>query len=249
MAGRLVLVCVALLRLTDAAAPPQRPLLAAKAPVLDLAAQLVAARPAVAAPTPAAKLLEVARLSATELMVLLALLRGAAALLYVIDPTPPVYVLLTTLVWLAIVQGSSRLQGVMQKPTEVLSPDWYAKLTKPSWNPPAWAFPVAWIPLKLLQVAAASVLWRRVGLRVFASPSVILFVLHLTLGDVWNRQFFLKQRLLTGLLVIATFWLVLVAATTTFFAQSSLAGALLAPSVAWVAVAASLNLDTWYLNR
>jgi tryptophan-rich sensory protein len=30
---------------------------------------------------------------------------------------------------------------------------------------------------------------------------------------------------------------------------SPLAGALLAPTVAWVAVASSLNLDIWYLNR
>jgi len=157
--------------------------------------------------------------------------------------------LLTQLVWLAVIQASSRLQGVMQKPTTVLSPEWYSKLKQPSWNPPAWAFPVAWIPLKILQTVAAGTLWRAVGRKVFYSPAVVLFVVHLALGDVWNVQFFLKQRLLTGLFVIGTFWSVLVGATAAFLQQSTLAGALLAPSVAWVTVAASLNLDVWFLNR
>jgi len=68
-------------------------------------------------------------------------------------------------------------------------------------------------------------------------------------GDTWNKQFFLKQRQLTGLLTIGTFWLTAVGSTALFAMASPLAGALFAPTVVWVAVASSLNLDIWYLNR
>ena len=76
-----------------------------------------------------------------------------------------------------------------------------------------------------------------------------MFLLHLSLGDIWNVQFFLKQRKLTGLLVIYTFWAALTASAVLIGRTSLLAGALVAPGVAWVAVAAALNLDIWYLNR
>jgi benzodiazapine receptor len=150
--------------------------------------------------------------------------------------------LLTTVAWIVVVQGSSRLQGVMQKPTVrarasypalrepltrracirqvVLSPDWYAKLTKPAWQPPPWAFPAAWIPLKLAQTIGAAVLWTSIGHRVFDAPAVWLYVAHITLGDVWNAQFFLKQRILTGLLIISAFWLLAVGAHGSLGARS-----------------------------
>lgn len=201
---------------------------------------LIARAPTTTEPTPAVKLLDVVSSTARESMTLLLFLRGAAL---VIDrSSPKLRGALTILAWIIVVQGSSRLQGVMQKPTETLSPEWYNKLRKPSWQPPPWAFPLAWIPLKLAQTAAATILWQGSGLEVFSSPAVIMYVIHIALGDVWNAQFFLKQRLLTGLLVIGTFWAVLVGATVAFFQRDPLAGALLAPTVAWVSVAASLNV-------
>ena len=151
--------------------------------------------------------------------------------------------------WIVVVQASALLQGAMQPLAEPLQPEWYNNLDKPTWVPPPWLFPLMWIPLKLLQTVASAYLWDLNDLRVFTSPSIMLFVLHLSLGDVWNVQFFLKRRILTGLLTITAFWLVLASATVSFFRSNMLAGALLAPSVAWVAVAATLNLDVWYLNR
>ena len=216
-------------------------------------AQCVVPRPSLSAaslpqkqPTPAVKLLDVVKSTTAETAILLGLLRAAAA--YISTTNGRHRLILTQITWLVVIQASSRLQGVMQEPNAVLSPDWYAKLEKPSWNPPQWAFPAAWIPLKLLQTIAAGIIWRSLDLQV-AHPAVVLFLLHITLGDVWNSQFFLKQRPLTGLYVISTFWLVLVSATIAFFRQDQMAGLLLSPTVAWVAVAASLNLDIWWLNR
>ena len=151
--------------------------------------------------------------------------------------------------WIVVIQASQRLQGYMQPDDTVLSPKWYEGLRKPSWTPPPWAFPLAWIPLKLLQTIAAAMIWETEEARVFSSPAVLLFVVHLALGDVWNIQFFAKQRLLTGLLTIVAFWLMLGSATVAFCVANPVAGALLVPSVVWVAVATSLNLDVWYLNK
>jgi len=199
-------------------------------------------------PSPAAKLLDVARSTLGESLILLVFLKAAALLIYRVDDSR-LQLILTQLAWVVVVQASSRLQGLVQTPTKTLSPEWYGKLVQPSWNPPPWAFPLAWIPLKLAQTIGSAVLWQAIDLRVFDSPAVVLFVVHVALGHVWNVQFFLKQRILTGLLVIWTFWFVLLGATVAIWRESALAGALVAPTVAWVAVAASLNLDTWYLNR
>jgi len=201
-------------------------------------------------PTPAAKLFDVGVSTVTETALLLLFLKVSAVLLSKVSPGVT-HKVLSQLVWILIIQGSSRLQGVcgqVGRTKQVLNPNWYAALAKPSWTPPSWAFPLAWIPLKLLQTFAASLAWAALDRRVLATP-IILFVLHLALGDVWNSQFFLKQRPLTGLFVIATFWGVLLAATFSLYSASPTAAYLVAPTCVWVLVAASLNLDVWYLNK
>ena len=85
--------------------------------------------------------------------------------------------------------------------------------------------------------------------QVFSATPILLFLLHVALGDVWNNQFFLKERPLTGVYVIFSFWLILIAATMSVAAASPLAAAMIAPTIAWVLVAACLNLDVWWLNR
>ena len=129
----------------------------------------------------------------------------------------------------------------MQPVDTVLSPKWYEGLRKPSWTPPPWAFPLAWIPLKLLQTIAAAMIWETEEARVFSSPAVLLFVVHLALGDVWNIQFFAKQRLLTGLLTIVAFWLMLGSATVAFCVANPVAGALLG--------CAALGASLWFYKN
>lgn len=199
-------------------------------------------------PTPATKVLEVMSSSAFEVIVCLAVLR-LCAICIARCYNARTRAVLSLASWLIIIQGSQRLQGIVQSSKEVLSPVWYATLRKPVWNPPPWVFPVVWIPLKVMQVFSASRLWARLEYRTATAPAIILFVLHLALGDVWNRQFFIKQRLLTGLLVIGCFWIVLTASALLFAATSAFSAALLVPSIVWVAIASALNLDVWWLNR
>jgi benzodiazapine receptor len=200
--------------------------------------------------TPAYKVFDVCASTALETALLLLVVKVATVALERVPEgiSKQVY---SQVLWILLVQGSSRIQGVCQqvgRTKQVLNPDWYESLEKPAWNPPAWAFPVAWIPLKLLQTFAAKFAWQAVDGRVL-SPAMVLFTLHLALGDVWNVQFFLKQRPLTGVFVISAFWAVLLAATFAMYRASPLSGLLIAPTVLWVFVAANLNLDVWYLNR
>ncbi|KAL3927214.1 MAG: hypothetical protein SGPRY_002930 [Prymnesium sp.] len=199
-------------------------------------------------PTPAAKLLEVSLSAAGEAIVLLCFIR-LCALAVGACQSDRSRAIVTAIAWIAVVQGSSRLQGITQSSTEVINPDWYQSLSKPVWQPPPWAFPVVWIPLKILQIIAASRLWANLDYKSFTEPSMVFFMLHLALGDVWNRQFFVKQRMLTGLLVIYTFWIVLTCTTVLFSLSSTLSASLLVPTVIWVFIASALNLDIWWLNR
>ena len=206
---------------------------------------LAAAKPP--EPTPAAKLLDVSRSAAAETLILLIFLRLVAVVIArVSNDTARFWI--GQLAWLAVVQGSSQIQGYVQSNTATLNEEWYAALTQPSWNPPAWVFPAMWIPIKLAQTVGGAVAWRALDHKVFAAP-IVVFLLHLSLGDTWNVQFFLMQRLLTGLIVIYVFWAVLIAATVLLGLTAPAAGALVAPGIAWIAVAAALNLDVWYLNK
>eukprot|EP00327_Prymnesium_parvum_P045827 CAMPEP_0205867450 /NCGR_PEP_ID=MMETSP1083-20121108/8965_1 /ASSEMBLY_ACC=CAM_ASM_000430 /TAXON_ID=97485 /ORGANISM="Prymnesium parvum, Strain Texoma1" /LENGTH=278 /DNA_ID=CAMNT_0053229533 /DNA_START=35 /DNA_END=871 /DNA_ORIENTATION=+ len=161
---------------------------------------IAAANPAaryVGEPTPAAKLLEVSASAIGETIVLLCFIRLCAVAVGACH-SPRSRAVVTAISWFLVIQGSQRLQGVMQSSKEVLNPGWYDSLKKPIWQPAPWVFPLVWIPLKMMQTVAASRLWAKLDYKSFSEPSIVLFIVHIALGDIWNRQFFLKQRLLTG---------------------------------------------------
>jgi hypothetical protein len=132
-------------------------------------------------PTPAVKLLDVVGSTGVEVGIILGLLKVAQQAVRR-APSEGKAFWIGQLAWFFIVQGSSRLQGVVQKSVTTLNEDWYSSLTKPKWNPPNWAFPVAWIPLKLAQTYAAGTLWHRCGNSVF-NPAVVSYVVHIALGE------------------------------------------------------------------
>jgi len=97
------------------------------------------------------KLLDIAASTGAEVMFLLGVLKAFQQT--ITNTTSPTQTFIRgQLAWLLVVQGSSRLQGVVQKPDMSLNEGWYATLAKPAWTPPKWAFPLAWIPLKIAQV-------------------------------------------------------------------------------------------------
>ena len=128
-------------------------------------------------------------------------------------------------------------------PTQTPDQKWYDALPKPSWNPPAWLFPVAWLLVsKPTQVLALARLRGRLTV-----PARLAYVTHLALGDTWNRLFFGERKVGTGVVVIGVFVAMLAFAALLFARIDPVAGALLLPTLAWVSVAASLNLRIFQL--
>lgn len=131
-------------------------------------------------PTPALKLLDVVSDTGAEVVVILGMLKIVQQAVRRAS-SERIAFWIGQLGWGFIVQGSSRLQGIVQKNNLTLNEGWYQGLVKPRWTPPNWAFPLAWIPLKVAQTIAAGTLWRRCGHAVF-DPAVVMYVLHISLG-------------------------------------------------------------------
>jgi benzodiazapine receptor len=125
--------------------------------------------------------------------------------------------------------------------------EWYEQLTKPSWNPPNWLFAPVWSALYAMMAVAAWLVWKRDGLRKGAIPLTV-FVIQLVLNAAWTWLFFGLHRPALAFVEIVLLWLAILAALILFWRRSTLAGALMAPYLAWVTYAATLNFGLWRLN-
>lgn len=135
--------------------------------------------------------------------------------------------------------------GIGGRATEI--GPWYRNLIKPSWNPPDWAFPVAWTTIYLFIIAAVGGAWNQ------ADPDqqrVILWVvaINLVLNTLWSVLFFAMRKPQWGLIEVIFLWLSIVAMIVCFADIRSLYAWLLAPYLAWVSVATLLNLSIVRLN-
>jgi translocator protein len=111
---------------------------------------------------------------------------------------------------------------------------WYVALKKPSWTPPNWLFPVAWMSLYLLMSAAA------VGLA--------LWSVQIAFNTLWTPVFFGLRRMRAALVPMAGLWLSVAATCVAFFLVDFWAGLMFVPYVVWVTVAGALNLALVRLN-
>jgi tryptophan-rich sensory protein len=121
---------------------------------------------------------------------------------------------------------------------------WYEALKKPSWTPPNWLFPVAWTTLYLLMSAAAA----RAATVEGASLGLALWSVQIAFNTLWTPVFFGLKRMRLSLVPMAGLWLSVVATCLTFFTLDLWAGLMFLPYVAWVSVAAALNLALVRLN-
>ena len=121
---------------------------------------------------------------------------------------------------------------------------WYDGLAKPWFNPPRWAFPVAWTTLYVLIAWAGARLAHLPG----AGLVMALWAAQIALNTLWTPVFFGAHRLGMGVAVIALLWLVVAALTVLAFRLDRVAGALLLPYLAWLSLAGALNYRLWQMN-
>lgn len=135
--------------------------------------------------------------------------------------------------------GAATATSVMFKPGA-----WYEALAKPDWTPPKWAFPVVWTTLYILMAWAAS----RVAPLSGAGLAMALFALQVTLNTLWTPAFFGAHRIGLGAGIIGLLWLTVAAMMVQFWRLDAWAGVMILPYIAWLTVAASLNIWIWRNN-
>lgn len=124
---------------------------------------------------------------------------------------------------------------------------WYDPLNKPSFQPPAIAFPIVWTTLYILMGISLAIVLNQPpsGER---SRGLALFGLQLVLNLIWSPIFFGAGAIDWGFVIILAMDAVVTATLISFFKLRPLAGALLLPYLAWLCLATVLNHETGRLN-
>lgn len=144
----------------------------------------------------------------------------------------------------SVIVTSSLGRAVTAEPVK----GWYTTLRKPSFNPPNWAFPVAWTLLFALMGIAFWRILRTPRHTRQRSLAITLFVLQLVINVGWSAAFFGANSPLYGMIVIVPFWFVIVSTTYVFGKIDRPAAWMLTPYIAWVAFASVLNAAILSLN-
>ncbi len=125
---------------------------------------------------------------------------------------------------------------------------WYASLRKPRWQPPNWLFAPVWTLIGGLTTWSAVVGWHALRSPSQREMLVGLFVVNGALNILWSLLFFNRRRPDLALIEVVLLWLSIAALMFDLAPASPLAAWLLAPYLAWVSVAAFLNLAIVRLN-
>lgn len=120
-------------------------------------------------------------------------------------------------------------------------------IKRPGWTPPGIAFPFIWLTITGLRASSALVVWRATGRTLTAAPLLAL-VGHLAVGDTWNCVTNVERRLGVSAVGVIFVWASVLNAVLAFRAAAPLAGALLAPSAAWITIASVLTWTIWSMN-
>jgi translocator protein len=123
---------------------------------------------------------------------------------------------------------------------------WFDALTKPSFMPPGWLFPIAWTLLYVLmgvavaQVIASAAPVRRLALHVFA--------IQLLLNLLWSPIFFRLHQADIALVTIVVLTIFVAITILLFWSVRRSAAVLLLPYLAWLLFATALNFAIVRLN-
>lgn len=151
---------------------------------------------------------------------------------------------LTWLAWVVATVAAGAAMGVLFPPDE-----WYERIAKPTWMPPAWLFGPVWTVLYVLLGTGAWLVARDRG----AAPrdrriAWIAFMLHAVFNLAWTPLFFGLRQPGLAFLDICLVWLTLLWMVLQFGRIRPLAGYLLLPQVLWVSFALVLNGTLWLMN-
>jgi tryptophan-rich sensory protein len=143
----------------------------------------------------------------------------------------------TFLIFLAAT-GAAAATGTIFRPG-----DWYEGLRRPDWAPPKWAFPLVWTTLYVLMAWAAA----RVAPLPAAGYALALWALQIALNTLWTPVFFGAHRMGLGAAILL--WLTVATMLWQFWRLDGWAALMILPYLAWLSLAAALNVRIWRDNR
>ena len=141
--------------------------------------------------------------------------------------------------------GSTALAAFIGSVASISASEFYGRLAKPAWGPPAWVFGPVWTALYIIMAIAAWLIWRS-GQHV--RVPIALFLGQLALNALWSWAFFRWQSGPGSMLIIVALWTGIVTTMILFWRIHPPAGVLLLPYLAWVSFASMLNVAIWRLN-
>lgn len=125
--------------------------------------------------------------------------------------------------------------------------DWFAALVKPSFMPPGWVFGVVWpILYALLGIALAMILVEPPSPR--RQAALTLFFIQILLNFAWSPVFFAGHDIRLASIMIFAMAATAAGAAGQFYRLRKPAGLLMAPYLAWLVFAATLNAKIDQLN-
>ncbi|MBD2664196.1 TspO and MBR-like protein [Richelia sinica FACHB-800] len=179
--------------------------------------------------------------------ILLALL-GMEKLVSLIDSNtsfPGWFSTLITGLFFALLSVRSRIFSLLDN---TRSSRTYDQVIRPKWAPPPLAFPIVWMIIAILRVISSVLVWQQFHHQFLVLP-LIVFVVHLAVGDTWNTIFTVERRLGAAVpVVILGPWLSAIVVTAIYWQTSPLAGMTLSFSCVWLTIAAALVFRIWQLN-
>ena len=124
---------------------------------------------------------------------------------------------------------------------------WYISLIKPSWQTPDWAFGPIWTLIYITTGIAGGRAWR-LGDAGQRRMFLIALLINCGLNVLWSLLFFKMHRPDLALIEVAVLWLSIVPLILLPLRYSPRSSLLMLPYLAWVSVAAYLNLTIVRLN-
>jgi len=122
--------------------------------------------------------------------------------------------------------------------------EWYAKLQKPSFNPPNWIFSPVWTVLYVLIGIVGWRVWTKTqhpGLKA-------LWICQMLLNFAWSPAFFGMQNIGLGLAIIMLLCLNIVLFIGMARSRDVYSAVLFVPYLGWVGFATVLNITILRLN-
>jgi tryptophan-rich sensory protein len=183
-----------------------------------------------------------------QIGVMIIVLLGMEKLIMLIDNNsslPDWFSTLLTALFFALLSIRSRIFSLLDN---TRSRQTYDQVIRPRWSPPPLVFPIVWMIIAVLRVISSVLVWQQMNHQFLVLP-LILFVIHLALGDTWNTIFTVERRLGAAVpVVILGPWLSAIVVTAVYWQTNPVAGMILSFSCVWLTVAAALVFRIWQLN-